>query len=105
YVPTGGGVQSSDQHAATDQLAGALSTAEQDHPSNTAASVRVLSPGDDGSVSQTNTVGSSATAGNTATTTQDPSQSQGGSGVQVAGQDAATGQGALAGSAADQQGA
>jgi len=102
---SGAGVQTGDQHAETSQLAGALSVAKQDHPSNTASSVRVLSPGDDGSVSQTNAVNSAATAGNAATTTQDASQSQGGTGIQVAGQDASTEQGALAGSFADQHGA
>ena len=49
-----GGVQSSQQNAATDQTAAAASSATQDHPSNSNISVRVLSPGDDGAVSQSN---------------------------------------------------
>jgi hypothetical protein len=106
------GIQVGDQSAATGQLAGAFSSAEQDHPTNTAGSTRVLSPGSDGSVSQSNTVGSSATAGNSATTRQ--SSTQGASGscgctgtspIQVAGQQASTDQGALAASEAKQLGA
>jgi hypothetical protein len=106
------GIQVGDQSAATGQHAGAFSSAEQDHPSNTAGSVRVLSPGSDGSVTQSNTVGSSATAGNSASTRQ--SSTQAGSGscgcsgtspIQVAGQQASTDQGSLAASAAKQLGA
>jgi hypothetical protein len=106
------GTQVGDQSAATGQLAGAFSSAEQDHPSNTTGSIRVLSPGDDGSVTQSNTVGSSASAGNSASTRQ--SSTQGASGscgcsgtqpIQVSGQQASTGQGALAASAAAQLGA
>src|SRR5581483_10160154 len=74
---SGAGVQTGDQHAETSQLAGALSVAKQDHPSNNASSVRVLSPGDGGSVTQTNAVGSTATAGNTASTTQKADQASG----------------------------
>ena len=73
----GSGVQSATQNAETKQLAGAASSAEQDHPSNSNISVRVLSPGSDGSVTQSNTDTSTATATNTApvsqTATQDPS--------------------------------
>ncbi len=104
----------------------ALSSGKQIDPSNTAGSTRVLSPGDDGSVSQANNVGSTATSGNSATTTQSSTQSQGGScgclepirsdvpstsspsgspAIQVAGQQSETTQGSLAGSAAEQVGA
>jgi hypothetical protein len=96
------GVQSSDQTASTDQTAAAGSSATQVEPQNQNISVRVLSPGDDGSVSQTNGAASSASAGNTATTSQTDAQSQGGSGVQSSDQTAETDQTALAGSEAKQ---
>ena len=123
---SGTGIQTGDQSAGTDQSAVALSGAKQIDPSNTAGSTRVLSPGDDGSVSQANTVGSTATSGNSAATTQSSTQSQGGScgcrepirsdvpstsssssypAIQVAGQQAETTQGAFAGSVAEQVGA
>jgi GTP cyclohydrolase II len=109
---SGSAIQVGDQSAATGQLAGAFSSAEQIHPSNTAGSIRVLSPGHDGSVTQSNTVGSSATAGNAASTRQSSTQAASGScgcsgtpAIQVAGQQASTGQGALAASAAKQLGA
>ncbi len=122
----GTGIQTGDQSAGTDQSSVALSSAKQIDPSNTAGSIRVLSPGDDGSVSQANTVGSTATSGNSASTTQSSTQSQGGtcgchepirsdvptsdapsgaSAIQVAGQQAETKQGSFAGSAAEQVGA
>jgi hypothetical protein len=102
-------IQTADQSASTDQSAAALSDATQIDPSNTALSVRVLSPGDGGSVSQDNTAASSATAGNNATTTQNGTQSQAagrcgcsGDAIQQAKQSAATDQGAAALSAATQ---
>jgi hypothetical protein len=99
-------IQTADQSAATDQTAAALSTAKQDDPSNKAVSIRVLSPGDGGSVTQSNNAESSANAGNRAATTQGGSQSQAGSGgvtaIQQANQQAGTEQGALAASAAIQ---
>ncbi|HET7137124.1 MAG TPA: hypothetical protein VFI04_02115 [Gaiellaceae bacterium] len=106
------GIQVGDQSAATGQHAGAFSSAEQDHPSNTAGSIRVLSPGQDGDVTQANTVGSSATAGNSASTRQSSTQAASGScgcsgtsPIQVVGQQASTDQGALAASVAKQLGA
>jgi hypothetical protein len=104
-------IQTSDQSASTDQEAAALSHATQNDPSNTTVSVRVLSPGDGGSVSQTNAVGSSATAGNLAGTSQSSRQSGAGTtapcgcsgtSVQQADQSAATDQGSAALSAAAQ---
>jgi hypothetical protein len=96
-------VQSSTQDAQTGQLAGAESSATQIAPSNSNISVRVLSPGSDGDVTQSNNATSSADASNTAETTQDSSQDAGGSGgVQFALQDATTLQGALAASSAKQ---
>jgi hypothetical protein len=105
-----GGIQTADQSALTGQAAGAASTAAQQSPSNTAASVRVLSPGNDGSVAQSNTAASSAAAGNSAGTTQGSTQTQAGSdgcgcdgtAVQQAQQAAGTGQKAGALSAAGQ---
>ena len=102
-------IQTSDQSASTDQDAAALSHATQIDPSNTAVSVRVLSPGNDGNVSQANTVGSSALAGNLAGTTQSSRQTAAaapcgcsGTAIQQADQSAETGQEAAALSAAAQ---
>jgi hypothetical protein len=102
-------IQTSDQAAGTHQSAAALSKADQINPSNTNVSVRVLSPGDGGSVKQDNTAASSATAGNGATTTQSGTQTGGAStcgcgasAVQLAKQSAETGQDAVALSAAKQ---
>jgi hypothetical protein len=98
----GSGVQSADQSASTGQLAGAASSATQIAPSNENVSVRVLSPGNDGPVTQSNSAASSATATNTAPTTQTATQSQGGSGVQSADQSASTDQAAIGLSSAKQ---
>jgi hypothetical protein len=92
----GGGVQSTTQGSDTTQIAGAASSAEQVAPSNSNISVRVLSPGNDGSVSQSNNATSHANAANAATTAQGSSQTGSGSGVQSTTQDASTTQ--LAGS-------
>jgi hypothetical protein len=89
-APAGGGVQASKQDASTEQGAVAASSAEQIKPSNSNISVRVLSPGDDGSVTQQNRAASSADATNTATTTQSGTQTGGGSGVQSSTQSADT---------------
>jgi trimeric autotransporter adhesin len=109
---SGGGIQTADQSAHTGQAAGALSAATQVAPSNTAVSVRVLSPGSGGSVTQSNTAASSAAAVNSAGTTQGSSQTQAGAGcgcdgtaVQQAQQSAGTGQEAGALSGAAQHGA
>src|SRR6185312_8427388 len=48
------GIQSADQSAENAQLARAASSATQVNPSNTDISVRVLSPGNDGAVDQSN---------------------------------------------------
>jgi hypothetical protein len=99
---SGGGVQSTQQNASTLQGANAASSAEQDHPSNTNVSVRILSPGDNGDVTQSNGVSSTADATNTAATGQSSSQDPSGSGVQSAIQNAGTLQGANAASSAKQ---
>jgi hypothetical protein len=98
-----GGVQSSQQDASTNQTAIAASSATQVKPSNSNISVRVLSPGNDGAVSQSNEASSSADASNSAATTQGSSQTGGGSGgVQSSTQGADTKQGSLAESSATQ---
>src|SRR5262249_32262004 len=107
------GIQSADQSAENGQLAGAASSATQVNPSNTDISVRVLSPGNDGAVDQSNSGSSTADATNKNTTTQtaDQDQSSGGCGcgssvpIQVAKQSSGSLQGALALSAAEQNGA
>ncbi len=99
-------VQQASQSAETGQEAAALSAATQIQPSNVASNVRVLSPGNDGNVSQSNNAGSTAIAGNAALTGQQASQTDGsGSGIQIGQQDASTGQAALAASGAFQVGA
>src|SRR3954447_4959042 len=106
----GSGVQSSVQHSGTDQQSAALSETKQIKPSNSNVSVRVLSPGNNGDVSQTNSAASSAISGNTGTTAQTATQNQSGSGcgcegkggVQSSDQSAHTGQASLAGSTATQ---
>ena len=100
----GDGVQASQQDAQTGQAAQAASSDKQVDPSNSNISVRVLSPGSDGDVTQSNTAGSTATAANSATTTQNGQQTQSGSGsgVQSSTQNANTGQDANAASSAEQ---
>ena len=98
------------QAAASAQGAGAQSGASQSHPSNTNVSVRVLSPGNDGNVTQSNTVSSNATAANANVTGQSATQTQGGScgcagGTQAVGQEADSSQAATALSYAKQSGA
>src|SRR4051812_22344155 len=97
-----GGVQSSQQNATTDQTAQAASSATQIAPSNSNISVRVLSPGNDGAVSQSNEASSTAGATNSAATTQGSSQTGAGSGVQSSTQSADTSQESLALSSAKQ---
>ena len=102
----GSGLQAVGQDADSEQDAVAASTAEQTGAKNTNISVRVLSPGDDGSVDQSNSVDSSATAANLNLTKQDADQDQGGSGgIQAIGQEADSDQKAAALSVAKQQGA
>ena len=81
-----GGLQAIGQFADNDQKAGALAATVQVKPSNENIGVRVLSPGNDGPVSQTNEATSNAEAGNLNATKQDATQAQSGSGLQVIGQ-------------------
>ncbi|HET8527298.1 MAG TPA: hypothetical protein VFL60_00170 [Gaiellaceae bacterium] len=97
-----GGVQSTQQDASTGQLAGASSATQQTDPSNSNISVRVLSPGNNGSTTQSNNAASTADAANTGSTAQSGTQTGGGSGVQSSTQGADTTQGALAGSSTTQ---
>jgi hypothetical protein len=101
----GGGGYGSDQtqiagqDASSDQTANADATAAQVKPSNSASSIRVLSPGNDGDVSQSNSATAIGIAANGNSTDQTTDQSQGGSGhasdaSQVAGQEASNHQNA-----------
>jgi hypothetical protein len=91
------GTQLIGQSADSQQNAAAVSATSQENPSNKNVSVRVLSPGDDGSVSQSNEASSSATAANENTTKQDADQDPtGGSGFQAIGQSASNDQNAFA---------
>jgi hypothetical protein len=72
--------QATTQSATTAQQAAALSSAQQVQPQNVNVSIRINSPGDDGDVTQTNSVGSTANAGNQATTSQSANQSPSGGG-------------------------
>ncbi len=72
------GTQAIGQSADSEQNAAAASKAEQTGAKNTNVSVRVLSPGDDGDVSQSNEASSDATAGNLNLTGQHADQTQSG---------------------------
>ena len=96
--------QSSGQLAGSEQGAGAAAGSAQQEPSNTSGPIRVLSPGDDGSVSQANEASSNATAANSNGTSQSAGQA-GGSGDQVVGQSAKNDQDAFALGSTLQQGA
>ena len=100
-----GGTQAIGQEADSSQAANALSYAKQDGASNTNIGVRVLNWGDNGSVTQSNSVDSDATAANLNATSQDADQASGGSGTQAIGQEASNDQEAAAASAAEQSGA
>jgi hypothetical protein len=98
------------QEAGNYQDADADATAVQVKPTNTASSIRVLSPGDDGDVTQSNSTTALAAALNLNATDQSIDQSQAGSGhgsdyLQVAGQGAWSGQKADADATAIQLGA
>ena len=84
-----GATQALGQSASNQQSASSDATSTQVNPSNQNISVRVLSPGDDGSVSQTNASQALSAAGNLNKTSQSASQTQGGGGgTQAAGQTA-----------------
>jgi hypothetical protein len=107
-----GGTQAIGQSASNEQHAAALSGTVQENPSNSNISVRVLSPGDDGDVEQSNTATSDATAANVNGTKQTAAQTAGSDsckcgsgGTQAIGQSADSKQGALAGALTKQSGA
>jgi hypothetical protein len=79
------------QGASTEQAADAAAQATQQDPRNLVVSVRIDSPGNDGSISQTNVAGSAAGATNDASTGQ-----EGASGEPASQQQAATDQAATA---------
>jgi hypothetical protein len=84
-------VQAVEQAAATGQSAESSASSTQTNPSNSNISVRIFSPGDNGSVSQSNNSVAGSVAGNKASTTQAVGQSQGsGGGEQAVGQVAET---------------
>ena len=98
------------QAAGSYQKADADATAVQVKPTNTASSIRVLSPGDDGDVTQSNSTTALAAALNLNHTDQSIDQQQSGSGhgsdyLQIAGQGAWSGQHADADAKAIQLGA
>jgi hypothetical protein len=99
------GTQVASQGTGNKQGAVAGSAATQSQPQNSNTSVRVLSPGNDGPVSQTNSASSNASASNVNSATQGTGQTStggSGSGTQVAKQDASNDQNALGSSAAVQ---
>ena len=98
--------QAAAQAAASAQSALALAGGLQSNPTNTNTAVKVLSPGDAGSVSQSNTVIAGSVAANGNSTNQTASQTQaGGSGTQTAGQIAGNDQSAVSSADAEQLGA
>ena len=76
----GGGTQGAGQVAHNDQTAKADAKTEQVKPSNSNISVRIHSPGDNGSVNQANVADSVAAAGNINGTGQTATQQAGGAG-------------------------
>jgi hypothetical protein len=101
---TGGGsgsdyTQVAGQEAKSTQDADADATAKQIAPTNEASSIRVLSPGNNGDVNQSNSATAGAVAANDNDTKQDTDQTQAGGGsgsdyTQIAGQAAANHQNA-----------
>jgi hypothetical protein len=85
-------VQGVEQLAATGQSASSNASSKQVAPSNSNIDVRIFSPGDNGSVSQSNSSAALSAAANKASTTQAANQAQSGAGTQAAGQLALTGQ-------------
>ncbi len=72
------GTAAANQSADNGQTAQSTATSTQDHPTNTNISVRILSPGDDGSVTQSNDSSAISAAGNKNKTDQSATQSGGG---------------------------
>ena len=105
-----GAAQAAGQSAGSGQSASGGSGAYQLGPSNNAGSIRVLSPGDNGNVTQSNSTTAAAVAANANKTDQTVDQSQTGGGygsdsTQIAGQEAKNAQQADADATAKQLGA
>ena len=83
-------VQGVEQVAGTGQSASSSASSTQTNPSNSNISVRIFSPGDGGSVSQSNNSAAASAAANKAATDQAVGQSQSGAGEQAVGQVAET---------------
>jgi trimeric autotransporter adhesin len=94
------GVATASQSADNNQSADSTATSTQDHPKNTNIAVRIMSPGDDGSVTQTNDSSAKSAAGNKNTTDQSANQS--GGGVQNADQHASNKQDATSDATSEQ---
>lgn len=104
--PGSSAAQAAAQAAASAQAALALAGAQQSNPTNANTAIKVLSPGNAGSVSQSNTVIAGSVAANGNSTNQTASQTQaGGSGTQAAGQIAGNEQSAASAADAEQLGA
>jgi hypothetical protein len=86
--------QLAEQSAGTSQSADSNASSTQVNPTNSNITVRIGSPGNNGSVSQSNSSSAASAAGNAALTGQSASQSSGGGGVQGVLQDAYTDQSA-----------
>ena len=89
------GVQGVEQAAVTGQSASSNASSTQVAPTNSNIDVRIFSPGDNGSVTQSNSSAAASAALNAAQTSQAAAQSQAGGGgdaVQAVGQGALTGQ-------------
>ncbi len=96
-APADPSVQEAGQSNSSDQSATSNATSTQSGATNTNIPVRVLSPGNDGSVSQSNSSTAGSVAANLNATSQSTGQQQagaGGAGVQAAGQDNASSQSA-----------
>jgi ribosomal protein S4 len=79
-APAASGTQAVGQSARNSQAASSDATSTQVKPSNQNVSVRVLSPGDDGSVSQSNDSTAESVAANANKTAQEAEQAAGGGG-------------------------
>jgi hypothetical protein len=90
------------QTAASEQTADAGASSTQVQPTNQNISVRVLSPGDNGAVTQTNTSAADAVAANDNATQQAASQDAAGAGTQAIGQEAGSTQAADADAQSEQ---
>jgi hypothetical protein len=100
-APAASGTQAVGQAAQNSQEASSDATSTQVKPSNQNVSVRVLSPGDDGSVSQSNDSTAESVAANANKTAQEAEQAAGGGGGGGGGGTQAIGQHAASDQSAD----